>query len=221
MNYVLIIFLLILLYCLINGARKGVIRIVFGLIAWAFVLWFINFSIPYISDAIYSNTTISQDIKDNIDEHLHETYSDSESEDEGSGNDAILALIPSSLQEMAQEQMQSSIDAAISVIAEELTTTAIQGIATLIGVIIAILIVFLVGKLVNLIGLIPGLKEVNRFFGAFAGLLEAALIIWFILYIADCFPTSAFGEFILNGVNGDEMLTYIYDHNLIKTIVGI
>ncbi len=221
MNYVLIIFLLLILVCCIRGARKGMLSIVYSLIAWVFVIWFISFATTYVENIITVNTNISTQIQNNISDHLHDTYNSSEAEEEGTGDDAILALVPDSFKNSIEETIQTSIDTTIAIISEELTAAAIKGVATIVSVVVAIIIVILVSKLIKLIGLAPGIRGVNRLLGVFAGLIQAMIIIWLSMYIADCFPTSAFGEFILTGVNGDEMLLCIYTHNLIELIVGI
>ena len=43
LNYLLIAFAIILLICVIRGATRGMLRIVFGLVAWIFLICFVNF----------------------------------------------------------------------------------------------------------------------------------------------------------------------------------
>ncbi|MCR5416099.1 MAG: CvpA family protein [Pseudobutyrivibrio sp.] len=220
-NYLLILFLILLIYCCIHGARTGMLNIIYGLVAWIFAIWFIHAAGPYITTVLETNTTISTNIEETINNSLQTKYQESEENQQGTGEDAVMALIPSTIKDNIETEVQSSIDATIAAIAKELTYSAMQGLATLISIIIAFIAVFIVGKIIRLIGGIPGLRSINKFFGIFAGFIEALMIIWFIMFIADCFPASAYGQFVIGYAQSDQMLNYIYMNNIIKGIVGI
>ncbi len=221
MNWFLIVCALIILYCLIHGAKKGMLSIVFGMCAWIFVIWFINFSVPYISDFITDNTEISSNINEHIKERMEERYINSEEKEEGSGKESLIKNLPASITEKVNEAVNESEEQIIKAISEELTSTAISGIAIILACLVSVLLLFVMSKLISLIGIIPGIRGINKVFGVVAGALEAILIIWFIMLIADCFPASAFGQFVLGGTAQDQMLGFVHDNNFIKLIVGI
>ncbi len=220
-NYLLIAFAIILIACIIRGARKGMLRIVFGMIAWIFLIIFVNYASDFASDYISLNTDIPGVVQENINTHLQDKYKQSEEEEAGSGEDAVLMSVPATIRNEVMESVQTSIDATINAIAVELTDAAIHGIGTIIAVIIGVVVIVIIDKLIKLIGYVPGINDVNRLLGIIAGFAEGILIIWLILYIAKCFPASAFGDFVLKNTENDQMLLFIYQNNIIEKIIGI
>lgn len=221
LNYLLIAFAILMLICIIRGATKGMLRIIFGLVAWIFLICIVNFGTEVVSSYIRTNTVLPATIQENLDLHLHERYNASEEKEAGSGEDAVKVLVPPSIKEKIEESVQSSIDGTINIIASELTEAAIKGISTIICVISGILIIFLLDKLIKAIGFVPGVRDINRFMGILAGFLEGILLIWLIMFIADCFPTSTYGRFIIENTENDQMLYFIYQNNIIERIIGI
>ena len=220
-NILLIIFILLMISCIIRGATKGMLRIVFGMVAWIFLIIFVNYAGEFTTGYITSSTAIPSTIQETIDEHLHQKYTESEEKEAGTGQDAVMHMVPKNIQEKITESVQSSIDATIKLIAEELSLAAIKGISTIVCVIAGVLIIFLLSKLVRLIGLVPGVKDINRILGVAAGFAEGMLITWLMMFIADCFPASAMGQFIITNAEADQMLFFIYQNNIIERIIGI
>lgn len=219
-NYLLIITALILLFCVIRGARRGMLRIVFGIIAWVFLICFVNYGSNFIDNYISTSTQVPYTIQEGIVSHLTERYTASEEQEVGTGEEAVMSMVPSSIKEEITESVQNSIDATIRFIAEELTDAAINGISTIIAVLIGILVIYIIDKIIRGIGLVPGIKDVNRLLGVVAGLLEGMLAIWLLMYIASCFPASAVGQFVIQNVEKDQLLYFVYENNIIARIIG-
>lgn len=219
-NYLLIVTGLILLFCIIRGARRGMLRIIFGIVAWVFLLCFVNYGSNFIGNFISTSTQIPYTIQEGIATHLTERYTASEEAEAGSGEDAVMSMVPSSIKDEITESVQNSIDATIKVIAGELTDAAINGIATIIAVVIGVLVIILIDKIIKAIGLVPGIRDVNRLLGVIAGLFEGMLAIWLLMYIASCFPASALGQFVIENVQKDQLLLFVYENNIIARIIG-
>ncbi len=219
-NIILIIFAGILLLCIIRGARKGMMRIIFGLVAWILLICFVNYGSDYVADYIKVQTEIPLIVQDSIDSHLHKKYDASEENEEGTGRDAVLSFVPESIREELEQDVQTSIDNTIKLVAQELTSAAINGISTILVIIVGILLIFILDKILKAIGLVPGISDVNRFLGILAGAIEGLLIIWLVMYIAKCFPTSHFGEYVISYIEADQILLFIYNNNVIEQIIG-
>ena len=220
-NYLLIAFAIVMLICIIRGATRGMLRIVFGLLAWIFLICIVNFGSDYLEGYLLNNTELPMTVQANLDVHLHERYNASEEKEAGSGEDTIMSVVPPAIRDRVEESVQSSIDATISLIAEELTNSAIKGISTIAWVAAGIVIIFIIDRLIRLIGFVPGVRDVNRLLGVIAGFIEGMLFIWLIMFIADCFPASAYGRFIIENIENDQMLYFIYQNNIIERIIGI
>ena len=220
-NYLLITFAILMLICIIRGATRGMLRIVFGLLAWIFLICMVNFGSEYLSGYLSTNTELTTVFQDNLNTHLHERYNASEEKEAGTGEDSIMGIVPPAIKDKVEESVQSSIDATINVISQELTNAAIKGISTIACFAAGVIVIFLLDKLIKLIGFVPGVRDVNRLLGMLAGFAEGMLFIWLIMFIADCFPASAFGTFIIGNIENDQMLYFIYQNNIIERIIGI
>ena len=220
-NYLLVIFGIILLISIIRGATKGMLRIVFGIVAWVMLILFVNYGSTYVHDYINVNTQIPVVVQEKINERLHDKYTLSEEEQAGTGEDAVLFSVPARIRNKVMETVRNSVEETITLIALELTDAAIKGISTIICVVAGILLLIIIDKLLKLIGLVPGIHGFNRTLGIVAGLLEGLLIIWLLMYIADCFPTTTYGEFIHEYTESSQILLVLKETNIIARIIGI
>jgi len=220
-NFLLILFAIILLYCIMHGARRGMFRIIFGLLSWVLLICFVNYGTPFVGDIIKNNTGIHIKVEQIIDSNLHTRYESAEDQEKGSGEDAVMALVPKAIKDKIEDSVQTSIDNTIKLIAEELTDAAIHGIAVILVITLGLLVILIIDRLLKGLGFIPGIKDVNKLLGMLAGAFEGLLVIWLILFIADCFPASEYGSFVLDNTQKDQMLIFIYQNNLIEQIIGI
>ncbi|SDH67131.1 Colicin V production protein [Pseudobutyrivibrio sp. 49] len=220
-NPVFLVFILLMLFCIIRGAKRGMLKIVYGLVSWIFLICFVNFACGVVSDYLNVNTPIPTMVQESIVTHLKDKYISSEQEEEGTGEDAVMKLVPASVQEKLDETIQTSIDTTIQFISAELSETAIHGIAMVISVIAGSLALFLLSRAIELLGFVPGIRGVNRSLGVLAGFGEGILITWVCMYLANCFPTTQLGSFIIEKTEAEPILTVLYNANIIERIIGI
>ncbi|MDC7279177.1 CvpA family protein [Butyrivibrio fibrisolvens] len=220
-NPVLIVFIVLMLFCIIRGAKRGMLRIIYGLVSWIFLICFVNFACGVVSDYLNVNTPIPTMVQESIVIHLKDKYESSEQEEEGTGTDAVMKLVPPSVKEKLDETIETSIDTTIQLISHELSETAIHGISIVISVIAGTLALYLLSKVIALLGLVPGIRGVNKTLGIIAGFGEGILITWVCMYLADCFPASELGSLIIEKTQVEPILTLVYETNIIERIIGI
>ena len=119
-NPVFIIFIVLMAYCTIKGAMKGMLMIIYRMISWIFLICFINYACGFVTDYINNDTVIPFVIQEKISDHLQEKYQLSEQEEEGSGEDAVLDIVPAAIKDKVNDSIQTSIDATITLISKEL-----------------------------------------------------------------------------------------------------
>ena len=220
-NPVFIIFIVLMAYCTIKGAMKGMLIIIYRMISWIFLICFINYACGFVTDYINNDTVIPFVIQEKISDHLLEKYQLSEQEEEGSGDDAVLDIVPAAIKDKVNDSIQTSIDATITLISKELSDTAIHGISMLIALIVGTLALFLISKVIRFIGFVPGIRDVNRLLGIIAGFIEGLLITWLCMYLANCFSTMDLSIYIVEKIKVEPILSYIYENNIIERIIGI
>ncbi len=219
-NPLFIIAMLVLLFCIVRGARKGMLRIIYGMISWVLLLVFVNIACGYIADYLNVNTPLPTMVQERIVSSLHNEYEEKEQAQEGEGTNAVLKLLPASIRTSVSETINESVDTLIQNVSIKLSESAIKGIATIMSVLLGIVLLFLLDKLIKLISDLPGVHGVNMVLGILTGCLEGMLIIWFAMYLADCFPTSMYGQFFIANVSENTILNYVYQANIIERVIG-
>ncbi|SDB52953.1 Colicin V production protein [Pseudobutyrivibrio sp. YE44] len=220
-NPILIIFILLMLFCMIRGARKGMLRLIYGVISWVLLLIFVNMACDYISDYLNVNTSIPTMVQEQISTRLNEKYEASEETKQGSGMDGVMELVPKPIKEGFDETIHKSVEATIQLISTELSETAVKGIAFIISVAVGVLLLFILDKLIVFIGELPGIDTVNSLLGIITGFAEGLMLTWLFMYLADCFPTTIYGQFIISNTTSNSFMDYVYQINIIEQIIEI
>ena len=78
LNLALIITLFILFFSILQGWRKGILGIVFGLVSWIFVIAFVVFAHPYIENYLRDNTKTYDTIYEKTQEHLEKRINENQ-----------------------------------------------------------------------------------------------------------------------------------------------
>ncbi|MCR5196282.1 MAG: CvpA family protein [Pseudobutyrivibrio sp.] len=220
-NYLLVAFVVLLLVCALRGAQKGMIRIVFGLVAWAFLVCFVNYGSVIVSDYITTKTQIPKMVEENIDKRLHDRYQVSEENEAGTGEEAVLSIVPERIKNEITDTIRTSIDSVILFVAQELTESAIKGLSTIITIVAGSLIIGIIDRLLRAVGFVPGIKDVNKTLGFVAGAFQGLVITWFVMYLATCFPYAKWANFIVENTKTNKVLTFVFENNIIEKIIRI
>ena len=62
MNWLLIIIVLLLALCVVNGYRKGFLRMMYSMVSWVIMFALVTWATPYINTFLMDNTSIYQTI---------------------------------------------------------------------------------------------------------------------------------------------------------------
>ena len=60
MNWLLIIIVLLLALCVVNGYRKGFLRMMYSMVSWVIMFALVTWATPYINTFLRNNTSIYQ-----------------------------------------------------------------------------------------------------------------------------------------------------------------
>lgn len=106
MNIVFIIVLLILIFSAINGWRKGLLGMIYGLISWVCILVFVIWASPYIDHYIRERTslpeTMQQKVEQSVNEKLEELSKNAKDGQEKVWNE-LLEGLPDTLRAAVEE----------------------------------------------------------------------------------------------------------------------
>ncbi len=116
----------------------------------------------------------------------------------------------------ADDFARGKLDSLEKYVCEKLTGIIISAMGFIITFIIVALLVFFLGKILDLISKLPGIKTINKWLGACAGFLEALLVIWVVFMIVTLIASTELGQIMLQQINASKILSFIYEHNLIS-----
>lgn len=95
----------------------------------------------------------------------------------------------------------------------------------MITIVIMILVVSIANKLlkmalegIKILVELPIINFVNKLAGAFFGVAKTLLLVWFALCLIGMFDLGTIGEYVNTYIGNSELLTYLYEHNLIAIL---
>ncbi len=164
--------LVILLYCVITGARRGFVLTLCSLIAVLVAL----------SGGWYLSTHYSYLLQEKLEPVLVEKLLAAQENDPGqtgSSQDtaSLLEKYPQSIQEQISGQVENFRAATAQEIAASLSALLSRSICFLLGFVCILLLWNILSHALNLVAKLPVLRQLNHLLGGLAGLLKGILIL--------------------------------------------
>lgn len=218
MNVLLIIFFLIILLCAWRGRRKGILLLIFEVVAWIFIFVAANYGKDYVKDFLIYNTSVQEIITDKYQERIEKVIEEKTHQ----ATDKVEAY--DRLPDIAKDVMDSQIDAATEGVANSvavvMTEHTMNGISFYGTIIVAVIIVALLRQIVRRIGRRNFLGDVNTTLGTIWGLFEGMALICLIMCIGVSFPDTLLGSMIVDQCNSSPVLDIIYQNNPLLVLVA-
>lgn len=228
MNWILILVLVVLAISIIEGYRKGLLRIIYSLVSWIIVFVFVSWATPYIMHFLIENTTIYEQIE----MHCEETVRQSAQEQTGIALDEKNKELSNLGVKLPENVMDNILDKATGAadefleesgvyteIARGLADFLIEGISFLIALVLAGILVNIIAQLLGIVSHIPVLKGINRFLGVFAGGIYGFILVWIAFYVIALCSTSESGRVLVSYIYENPFLTFLYENNLVLTLI--
>lgn len=191
MNWGLIVTGVILLGCLLNGRRKGLIKTVFSLFSVIVSLMLTAAIAPTVSTYLQNNETLMEYVEDKVVMSMEE-YLESSGAPLTEGGTLDLLLHNLSLPE------------------------GLVNVVTYVIVFLAIhLALIILVHALDIISKLPVLNSLNKTGGAIIGLIQGFLLVWILCIILTVFAGTEFGAKALAEINASPVLSYLYQNNLL------
>ena len=207
MNWLLILTVLFVAANVVWGFYRGFLRVIYSMVAWIVILVAVSWLSPYVANYLTEHTGLDTYIEEGCNQKLHEwadaKKQENQKEVKEHGNDAGLPKII--LQKLTGESEvadQLLEDAGVyEAITQKLVQMTIQGIAYII-----------VDKL-------PLIGGINRSIGAVAGFVKGMVIVWIVFAGVAMTATTSFGQEIVQAIYASPLLIWLYENNLILTLL--
>lgn len=228
MNWLLILVIAFLAFCMVRGYKKGILRMIYSLVSWVVILIIVIWATPYVNDFLVEKTSIDTRIEERSKEQLSNMVKGVDGDPEGENNQETLAALGLKLPEPLVKAMFGEDDIADSVlektglydtISHQLSTWAMKGIAFLITLIVIILLFRLLLSLIKLIEDAPVIGTVNHLLGILLGAVKGLVILWVLFAIIAMNAASGTGLMLVSYIYESKFLTIIYENNLVLTII--
>lgn len=200
----------------------------YSLVSWFVVLVFVIWSKPYINSFLLENTTLyekievhcEEKIRENAEGKTGEVLTDKSSELAELGiklPDAMLGNLIEKTAGTADELLQFS--GMYTQMAKAMAGFVVEGISFLIALIAAWIVVHMISQMLGIVSKIPILSGANRFFGLFAGGVYGLVLVWIAFYIIALCSTSEFGRAIISYIYESDLLKFLYENNIVLTVM--
>lgn len=224
MNIVFIAAVCILVFGMLNGLRKGLIRTVFSTFiifaALAIAAYGSSYAAKFLKTTPLYNTVHTQ-IEGVINNEIQAGT------DEVTGQiDAINNLpFPESIKKGLIENNNSKIYEALGIdefaayIADYISMVIMKAIAFAALFFLAFIILKIIELCLSAVASLPVLNGLNRAGGFIFGLVNGLMTIWFFFIIITIFAGTSWGMEIFRQINDSVLLSFIYNNNYLMAII--
>lgn len=238
MNWVLVAVLIILAVSAIVGYCKGMLRIVYSMVAWMIVLAFVVWSIPHINLYLRENTLIYEKIEAHCEEMVRRSANDElEQAGQEKGDELAEQLNENEMLEslgigvpapVLEGILEKTTDAAgvlmeqsgiYTAIAAGLADFILKGISFFVALIAAWILVHIISQLLGIVSRIPVIKGANRSLGLLVGMVYGLLLVWLAFYVVALGSAGETGQMIVSYIYESSFLTFLYENNFVLTLI--
>lgn len=224
MNFVLIAVLILLLFGILNGFRKGMIRAIFSTFIIFAALAVASYGAPHAAKLL-KKTPIYTTIEKQVEQAVMAKV-DTGAEQVTSQIDAINGLpFPDSIKKGLIDNNNSQIYEAMGIndfaayVSDYISLMILNAIAFVLLFFAAFIILKIIEVCLDLVSKLPVLHGINKIGGALFGLLNGLMSIWFFCIVLTLFSSTSWGTEIFRQINDSALLSMIYNHNYFLAIV--
>lgn len=226
-NYLFVATVLLFLICIVNGYRKGFLRIVISLLGIILAIIAVTFVSPHISDYLINHTKTYDVVKQKV----IDVFQDDNSKLDNSipENQTLTiesydlpdiiknTLIKNNTSEMYQSLMVTIFEDYIAGYLAKIIINAISFIGLFLMLMIFLWFVLFSA---DIIAKIPIISGVNKILGAVAGLIKALIIVWIFFFVVLIFFGNNIGNVMIAEVRDSVFLTMLFNLNVLLQLIS-
>ena len=129
---------------------------------------------------------------------------------------ALPDFLKSSIKEnnTAETYQYLAVDTFVEYLSGTLAMLAVNGLSYGISFLLATILIRVASYALDILARLPIISGVNRIAGAFVGGAKGLIYLWLALFIVTVLCSTQFGEMILQMVEQDVFLSFIYERNI-------
>lgn len=226
-NILLIAVLILFVFMISNGYKKGFLRIAVTMMGYIIIIAAVNHLSPYVSEFLIEHTETYGEIKDKITKEFEEA---NRKYDNAIPDNQILTvnsydlpdvlksnLLINNTKEMYEKLFVNIFEEYVSAY---LAKTAINAMSFVILFVLLFVAFKILLHVVDLISKIPVIKGLNKMAGAIIGLMEALVIVWVFFFIAVIFIGDNSGSVLFKMITDSKFLSYLFNSNILMKFIA-
>ena len=221
-----VVFIAIVLLCIANGYRRGLVKSVFGLFSVIIALVIANRLYPIVSGALRQVDFVYSGVKTWLIDRLG-LYDQLQDQTLAAQNRLIEELpLPGFITDLllnhnnAELYRLFDVSAVEDFIAGYIANMLLNTLALVLTFVLALLIMRLIGKSLNIVSKIPVIGQLDRLGGALCGVVSGILLVWVIVAVGVLLLTTAAIAPWVAAANESWLAFIFFDSNLILRMIG-
>lgn len=229
MNWLFICLLAFCVLCVINGARKGFVRMAVSMVFLILVCILSSVLNPYVSSFIKENTGLYRVFTENCSNMIEERLEESSSELTLNAQvQAIDSLpLPQTVKDglmknnTAESYRRLAVEQFADYIAAYLGNLLVSAVAFLVSFILAFLLIRIILGFTDLLTALPVISQINFAGGALLGFVSAMIWIGLFFLLAELLGNTAFGQLVQEALQESTAVHWFYDHNILWVLIEV
>lgn len=234
MHMLLVVVLVILAGFGLHGYIRGMVRVVFSLLAVFLTIGFATLLTPYIFEFFQTQTPLYDTIQEKCTEYLQDRaeevlYQEKEKTDSKrkKKNELIILGIkaPKELQDfLAENSAEQAVDlfqikGLYKKVGKFLAEQILQRGAWVLSFILISIAMMILIHLLDLVSKLPGVNGINHLGGLAIGLVQGLVVVWILFLFVILLQDSEWGQQMLNSIQENFFLKLLYENNIIEQII--
>ncbi len=226
-NYFFIAAVALFFICIVNGYRKGFLRIVISLLGIILVIAAVTVVSPHISDYLINHTKTYDSVKQKVISVFEEDNSKLDNSVPQNQTLTIesydlpdilkTSLIKNNTAQMYQSLMVTIFEDYIAGYLAKLIINAISFIGMFLMLTIFLWFVLFSA---DIIARIPIIKGLNKILGAAAGFVKALIIVWVFFFVVIIFFGNEIGNTMMTEVKDSQFLSFLFNCNILLRFIS-
>ncbi len=222
LNYLLIAVLALFAVCIIQGYRKGFLRIVISLVGIVLVVAAVFVISPHVSGLLINRSGAYESVKEKVtsvfaEENAKLDNTIPENQDLTIDSYQVPDLLKNALKQNNTQDMykQLMVDLFEDYISGYLSRLIIKAASFIAIFLLLSVILWLALKSADLIAKIPIIKGFNKFLGTAVGFAQALMITWIFFVVVVIFLGNETGGKLMEEIYRSPVLTFLFNENIL------
>lgn len=222
--------LIFMALCMLNGYRKGLLKILLSMAAMAATIAIVTFLNPYVSRFLMENTGMYDTLLESTTELVTDIFENQIEIPVNTRTDEVFAIdhleLPKVIRDKLIEDNNSVVYEALGVrgfeeyVSSYLACMILNMVSFVGTLVIAGFLVKVVFFMADIIEKLPGIKGMNKLAGTAVGFLQGIIILWIGCLVVTAAGATETGQEILALIQDSVVLSFIYNNNCLLLLVG-